>query len=194
MINVRKSGSFSPIHVSDRTSVPLALQLHEKSIECLHQSKFMVNHSIYSIQAICMLIHCGHNYGESDLISTLMGCAIRIAQSLGIHRLGSDQTARVDQSTEPGKLKRQLIDREIGKRVWWFLIRQDWLQIPFINTYTIHATQFNTPKPRRFIDRKMEIDKDGIVECEIDTYNQGSYTAVLNESEISNMDIANRIL
>ncbi|CAI7663202.1 unnamed protein product [Penicillium bialowiezense] len=27
----------------------------------------------------------------------------------------------------------------------------------------------------------MEIDKDGIVECEIDTYNQGSYTAVLNE-------------
>lgn len=130
-----------------------------------------------------MLIHCGHNYGESDLISTLMGCAIRIAQSLGLHRLGPDKRASPTQSLEVDILKTELIDREISKRVWWFLIRQDWLQIPFMNTYTIHATQFNTPKPRNCLDSKIELDGDGIVECGIDTYTQGSYTAVLNESE-----------
>ncbi|KAJ5419427.1 C6 transcription factor [Penicillium crustosum] len=160
---------------------PLALHLHEKSIEFLHASNFMVNHSIFSVQAICMLIHCGHNFGESDLISTLMGSAIRIAQSLGIHRLGSDKTGSVVKSTERGKAKKQLTDREISKRVWWFLIRQDWLQIPFINTYTIHPTQFNTPKPKNCIDSLIEIGDDGVVECGIDTYTQGSYTAVLNE-------------
>lgn len=138
-----------------------------------------------------MLIHCGHNYGESDLIFTLMGCAIRIAQSLGLNRLGPDQTASSNQSVEPEKAKRRLIDREINKRVWWFLVRQDWLQIPFINTYTIHATQFNTPKPKNCVDSLMEIDKDGVVECGINTYTQGSYTAVLNESEISDTNLAN---
>lgn len=164
--------------------VPLALRLHQNSIESLHTAKFMINHSIFSIQTICMLIHCGHNYGESDLISTLMACAIRIAQSLGIHRLGADKTEGTGRSVEPQRIERDLIDREVSKRVWWFLIRQDWLQIPFLNTYTIHATQFNTPRPKNCVDSPLEIVENGILEHEIDRYTQGSYTAVLNESEI----------
>ncbi|KAE8151317.1 hypothetical protein BDV25DRAFT_152784 [Aspergillus avenaceus] len=163
---------------------PLAQHLHKQSIESLHASNFMVNHSLFSIQTICMLIHCGHSYGESDLISALMGCAIRIAQSIGLHRLGPDTPFDPDSASGPEYTK-NLIDREVRKRVWWFLIRQDWLQIPFLNTYTIHATQFYTPMPRKCLESPIEMMKDcRIVEHDVDTYTQGSYTSILNQISV----------
>lgn len=77
-----------------------------------------------------------------------------------------------------------LIDREIGCRAWWFLIREDWLQIPFQNTYTIHPTQFNTPLPKNCFDEFDSMVQAGeIVDQGIETHTDCSYTSVLNNGK-----------
>jgi hypothetical protein len=160
---------------------PLAEYLHQKSIDTLFAANFMAYHSIFSVQTICMLIHVGYNLGQSDLIASLMGSAIRIAQSLGLHRLGSDKPESPNSVSDSPRKTRKLIDREVKKRIWWFIIRQDWLQIPFMNTYTIHASQFNTPKPKHCAEDPKEMVKDGsVVELGLHTYSQGSPTSVMN--------------
>lgn len=148
---------------------------YNKSIDSLYNADFMSRHSILSVQSICLLIYVGYNLGQSDKISVLLSCGIRIAQSLCIHRLGPDRTS-------PAATSKQLIDREVQKRCWWFLVRQDWLQIPFINTYSIHPTQFNTPMPKNCFEDYDRLIVDGLlVEQPKNTYTQTSYTSVLND-------------
>lgn len=154
---------------------------YQKSLESLDQADFMKNHSLFSVQAICLLIYIGHNTGESDRISVLLASGSRIAQCLAIHRLGPDHKSNISQCADPTLRTRRLIDREISKRVWWFLVRQDWLQIPFNNTYNIHPSQFNTPMPSNCDENDLDVVVDGEVkQHEQDHYTQGSYTSVLN--------------
>lgn len=145
----------------------------------------MKNHSIYSVQAICLLIYIGHNSGQSDRISVLLASASRIAQCLGIHRLGSETPLRILKCDDPDTRSKLLIDREVSKRAWWFLVRQDWLQIPFNNTYNIHPSQFDTEMPKNCYEdvSKMGLPTD-IVEQNKDRYSQGSYTFVLNKGVV----------
>lgn len=113
----------------------------------------------------------------------LLASAIRIAQCLGMHRLGVD-SRRQFEGLDPEELVRAIVDREVQKRVWWFLIRQDWLQIPFANTYTVHPSQFNTPMPSNCLEDVESMVVDGQV-CvkEKNFYTHGSYTTILNQSE-----------
>ncbi|QGA19014.1 hypothetical protein EYB26_006699 [Talaromyces marneffei] len=155
---------------------------YQKSIDSLNDADFMVNHNLFSIQAICLLIYIGHNIGQSDRISVLLASAVRIAQCLCLHRLGSDpreNTNTVEES--PRAMQQRLIDREISKRVWWFLVRQDWLQIPFNNTYNIHPTQFNTPMPKNCGEEpSLMFSSNAVIDHDQEHYTQGSYTMVLN--------------
>lgn len=59
----------------------------------------------------------------SDLIATLLACAIRIAQHLNIHRFSSDadwEARRRQNGIEPFSDEgiKGLIDREVRKRLW----------------------------------------------------------------------------
>jgi hypothetical protein len=75
----------------------------------------------------------------SNLISVLLSCAIRIAQTLNIHNMGPDPAEQlpIGEATE----------REIRKRIWIFLCIQDWLLIPFDNSYSISLRHCDTPMP-----------------------------------------------
>ena len=138
----------------------------------------MKNHTISAVQTICLLIYIGHNLGQSDRISVLLASACRIAQCLGLHRLGPDEAVY---ENHPDICATKLINREVSKRVWWFLVRQDWLQIPYNNTYSIHPTQFNTPMPNNCDDDVCSmVVGNRVVDREKDFYTQGSYTSVLN--------------
>ncbi|KAF5592376.1 hypothetical protein FPCIR_5697 [Fusarium pseudocircinatum] len=128
--------------------------LFDKSREMLYKAEFMDKHKLNSVQAICLLVQVAHNLDKSDLICILVSAAIRIAQCLNLHRLGID---------DPGAGVNGAIDREVRKRVWWFLVRYDWLQIPFQNTCQIHYSQFNTPMPANCHDDEQRMIKDGIV-------------------------------
>ncbi|KAF5712843.1 transcriptional regulatory [Fusarium globosum] len=103
------------------------------------------------------LLSVAHNFDKSDLICVLVSSAIRIAQCLNLHRLGLD---------DPGAGVNEVIDREVRKRVWWFLVRYDWLQIPFQNTCQIHYSQFNTPMPANCHDDEERMIKDGRVDAQ----------------------------
>ncbi|KAF5547632.1 hypothetical protein FNAPI_8463 [Fusarium napiforme] len=131
--------------------------LFDKSREMLDEAEFMDKHKLTSVQAICLLVQVAHNFDKSDLICVLLSAAIRIAQCLNLHRLGHD---------DPGAGVRETIDREVRKRVWWFLVRYDWLQIPFQNTCQIHYSQFNTPIPANCHDDEQRMMKDGRIDAQ----------------------------
>ncbi|CAM1508991.1 Fc.00g027300.m01.CDS01 [Cosmosporella sp. VM-42] len=156
--------------------------VHDQCLQLLHEANFMAVHTLQAIQTISILLQVSHNLGQSDLVSVLLSCAVRIAQSLNLHRVGADRSQNAESSEHPTQI---LIDREIKKRVWWSLIRQDWLQIPFQNTYSIHITQFNTPMPSNCHEDPLLMIADGkIVDRPRDTYTQNSYTNILNEISI----------
>lgn len=169
-------------NINSITAAELSLLCYQKSIDSLNAADFMKNHNIYSVQAICLLIYIGHNSGQSDRISVLLASASRIAQCLNLHRLGFETPSHILQRSDASARKQLLIDREVAKRAWWFLVRQDWLQIPYNNTYNIHPSQFNTPMPKHCDEEcsKM-ISSTGIIEQDKNHYTQGSYTSVLNE-------------
>jgi hypothetical protein len=73
------------------------------------------------------------------MLSVMLASAIRIAQSLNIHRLGPDPEIPI---SNQGTLQ-----REIEKSVWMFLRTQDWLLIPFNNAYSISPRHCTTPRP-----------------------------------------------
>jgi hypothetical protein len=106
---------------------------------CLHQADYTAWHSIYAVQAIATLTISAHMLGFSNGQSVMLASAVRIAQSLGLHRLGEEKD---------NTLTTNLINREIGRRVWCQLCTQDWFSIPFSESYLIHRLCFDTDKPR----------------------------------------------
>lgn len=157
---------------------------YQKSIESLNNTDFMKNHSILSVQAICLLIYFGHNIGDSDRVSVLLASGSRIAQCLGLHRLSPDKLSRARQNSSHVSSDQYLIDLEVSKRVWWFLVRQDWLQIPFNNTYNIHPSQFSTPMPKNCEeDVSLMVLQGEVKDHDQEHYTQSSYTSVLNHGK-----------
>ncbi|KAF4465666.1 hypothetical protein FALBO_7492 [Fusarium albosuccineum] len=156
--------------------------LYDKSVSCLFKANFMAKHTVYSLQTICILMQVAHNIDQSDFTCVLISAAIRISQCLNIHRLGPDQPASFYHGQPEERVVRILIEREVKKRIWWFLVRQDWLQIPFQSTYLIHATQFNTPFPLNcHEDPALMIRDSEMVSQPDDTYTQSSYTHTLSK-------------
>jgi hypothetical protein len=72
---------------------------------------------MWTVQAIAILTLCGHNVCESDLLSSLLAVGIKTAQTLGLHSLAGREG-------DP-------IELELGRRVWWGLVQEDWFAIPF---------------------------------------------------------------
>lgn len=160
------------------------ISIHDQAVQLLHDADFMSVHSLHSVQTIGILLQVSHNLGKSDLVSVLLSCAIRIAQSLSLHRLGADKFPDVDDDSPTKHVSRTLVDREVKKRAWWSLVRQDWLQIPFQNTYSIHSTQFNTPMPLNcHEDTELMVVDGKVLDYPKETYTQTSYTNILNQGK-----------
>ncbi|KAL5363573.1 hypothetical protein BJX96DRAFT_120174 [Aspergillus floccosus] len=113
---------------------------------CLHHGDFAACHSIYSVQAITTLTMSAHLLGFSNSLCVLLAAGVRIAQSLGLHRLGPG----TDDDMSP-----ESVDREIGRRAWCQLCIQDWFSIPFCESYLITRHCANTAKPRNCRDDDM---------------------------------------
>ncbi|KAK1533136.1 hypothetical protein CPAR01_09844 [Colletotrichum paranaense] len=156
---------------------------YDISLRSLHDANFMAIHTVCSVQTICILMQVAHNLDQSDFISVMIASGIRISQCLNMHRLGPDRldhdpAAEITQETS----KKGLINREIKKRVWWFLVRQDWLQIPYQNTYLLHPSQFNTPQALNCHDRMEFPAGDGTIVAQPgNVYTQSTYTNALSQ-------------
>jgi hypothetical protein len=130
----------------------LSKQWYNATKMCLNLSNYMETHTIYSVQAISTLTISAHILGFSNSQSVLLATASRLAQSLGIHRLGEEK-ASVDVSSVV-ELKRRR-KRETGRRLWIQLCTQDWFSIPFSESYSLNPAFFNTAKPFNCSDEHM---------------------------------------
>lgn len=89
----------------------LSLKWYDATVTCLNMARYIQVHSIYSVQAISTLTISAHILGMSNSQSILLISAGRIAQSLGLHRLGAESDLA---SITPEQLRK----RETGRRVF----------------------------------------------------------------------------
>jgi Fungal Zn(2)-Cys(6) binuclear cluster domain len=139
----------------------LTHQWFKATTTCLHLSGYMLRHHIYSVQAIATLTMSAHILGYSNEQSVLLGVALKIAQSLGLQRLGPDVddirvgTESLRHVISPAHRER-LVKRETGRRLWLQLCIQDWFSIPFSEMYSINRPQFSTIKPANCDEETLE--------------------------------------
>jgi hypothetical protein len=137
--------------------------------DALYAGSFMTRPSLWTVQAIAILSLCGHNVCDSDLLSSLLAVGIKMGQTLGLHSLGRRSSALEKKQKRGEDLSglndvAEVIDVEIGKRVWWALVLEDWFAIPFRGVWgkydvaltsqnavahhtAIHPDQMDTPMP-----------------------------------------------
>ncbi|KAK5094992.1 hypothetical protein LTS08_008388 [Lithohypha guttulata] len=98
----------------------------------------------------------GHILGFSNTQSTLHGAGLKIAQGLGLQRLGSevDEVITNDRDLTPAR-REKIVRREVGRRVWGQLCNQDWFSIPFSEMYTIQRSHFSTLRPQHIDDHTL---------------------------------------
>jgi hypothetical protein len=106
----------------------------------------MTRPSMWTVQAIAILSLCGHNVCDSDLLSSLLAVGIKMAQSLGLHSLGRRSRAIEARQSCGEDLSghqdvAEVIDIEMGKRVWWALVLEDWFAIPFRGVWGMSTLQ-----------------------------------------------------
>ncbi|TVY49520.1 hypothetical protein LOCC1_G000309 [Lachnellula occidentalis] len=122
----------------------LAKQWYQASVECLSAAKYQQNHSLYGVQTIASSTICAHLLGFSNTQSVLLAAAVRIAQSLGLHRLGKPKfPAHEIDNYVPA----ERVQQEIGRRVWQQLTTQDWFSVPFSETYCVNPLHLSTSAP-----------------------------------------------
>ena len=131
--NDQKGASFAN-DPADRLVLPNAFV--SAAEDALYAGSTMTRPSLWTVQAIAILSLCGHNVCDSDLLSSLLAVGIKMAQSLGLHSLGrrsraieTKQSQGVDLSSHVDVA--EVVDVEMGKRVWWALVLEDWFAIPF---------------------------------------------------------------
>jgi hypothetical protein len=115
------------------------------ALVCLQRADYTSNHSIYAVECIATMTSSAHMLGHSNSHSVMLATAVRIAQSLGLHLLGSG----------PYDTPNTVVRKEIGRRVWTELCIQDWFSIPFSESYLIHLLDFNTSKPMNCREEEM---------------------------------------
>ncbi|KAJ6601447.1 fungal-specific transcription factor domain-containing protein [Mycena vulgaris] len=126
----------------------LARRMYSAAQACLYYDEFIGSHSLEHLQCIILMSLYQQNLDESDVHWAMMGTAIKIAQNLGISRLGSEGEPRQYSASW-----RSVVKREVARRIWWLLIWADWSNAAAHNgTYSIHPSQNHTGFPANIND------------------------------------------
>ncbi|KAL2842703.1 hypothetical protein BJY01DRAFT_248968 [Aspergillus pseudoustus] len=123
----------------------IARRWFKAALVCLQRADYTSNHSIYAVECIATMTSSAHMLGHSNSHSVMLATAVRIAQGLGLHLLGSGE-----QDTP-----NNIVRKEIGRRVWTELCIQDWFSIPFSESYLIHILDFDTARPMNCREEEM---------------------------------------
>lgn len=124
----------SPLHdrSNGETSSMSCQALFELGTAQIFQSNSLGRHTIYSVQAICICAMVGNVLDSSDQMTVLVNVAVRIAQCLGLHRIPDEPEESLDWST--------VVQREVGRRIWWKLVELDYHSMPYTGTLSMCAT------------------------------------------------------
>ncbi|TVY85176.1 putative transcription factor lepB [Lachnellula suecica] len=105
------------------------------------------------VQAIASSTICAHILGFSNSHSVMLASAVRIAQALGLHRLGKPKRT-TSETVNDGLAER--VQKELGRRVWQELTTQDWFSVPFSETYCINPLHFSSEEPLHCDEETMQ--------------------------------------
>ena len=87
---------------------------------------------MYSVQAIALSTEVAHSLGFSDLGATLTAAAIRLSQCMGLHKITDPPKSKICDTEQ----WHEVIEIEIGKRVWCQLVIQDHFGLCFTDSYS----------------------------------------------------------
>ncbi|KAJ7610886.1 fungal-specific transcription factor domain-containing protein [Roridomyces roridus] len=136
------------LEISFEAASELAKNMYSAAQACIYYDEFIGSHSLEHVQCIILMGLYQQNLDESDAHWALLGTAIKIAQNLGISRLGSEGDGR-----QYSAAWRSVVKREVARRVWWLLIWDDWSQAAAHNgSYSIHPSQNHTGLPANIND------------------------------------------
>lgn len=131
----------------------IAKRLYSAVQTCMYHQDFLGNHSLEHLQTIILMGIYQQNLDEADTHWGTLGAAIKIAQNLGLSRLGSENDGR--HYSEHWK---SVVKRETARRIWWFLVYDDWSHAAAHNgTYSVHPSQNYTGFP-------LNVNDDDIVD------------------------------
>ncbi|KAJ3575517.1 hypothetical protein NP233_g1052 [Leucocoprinus birnbaumii] len=123
---------------------------------CLHYANFSSSHTLEHLQTIVLMGVYQQNHDESDSHWAMLGSAIKIAQNIGMSRLGTETGTR----QYPPEW-RSSIRREVARRVWWNLVFEDWAHaMAHQGTYSVHPSQNHTSYPAN-------IDDSDLIEADV---------------------------
>ncbi|KAM0786827.1 hypothetical protein ACM66B_002256 [Microbotryomycetes sp. NB124-2] len=162
------------INVTQEEAAQLTKKMFSAAQAVLWASDWMSNHSLESLQCIVLMGVYQFNVDEqSDSAWALLGSAIKVAQNIGLARLGAETEARKQLWPEAWK---SFAKREVGRRVWWNLVMLDWSHaIAHGATYTAHPGQSHTAQPSNVNDDDMPIDSPDFMSYPLDRYTESSF-------------------
>ncbi|GAA5947736.1 hypothetical protein JCM10213_002095 [Rhodosporidiobolus nylandii] len=124
---------------------------HDAALRALQLGEWGGTPRIRTIQCIVLMqqyIQLSSPSGQTGRILTWISSAIRVAQRLGLHKLGSDATKMPpdDPALPPGS---NSVKRETGVRLWNMLVNIDsWgSDSPALRSYLLHPSQYTTARP-----------------------------------------------
>ncbi|KAH8894285.1 hypothetical protein GQ53DRAFT_644158 [Thozetella sp. PMI_491] len=112
----------------------LSRQWYRATIRLLNLAEYTANQSILSTQAIATITISAHQLGFSNMQSVHLAAANKIAQALGLQKLGAG-------------CEGSPVEVEAGRRVWCQLTTQDWFSIPFSESYMLNPLYSRSLQP-----------------------------------------------
>ncbi|EIW71088.1 hypothetical protein TREMEDRAFT_11544, partial [Tremella mesenterica DSM 1558] len=123
----------------------------------MYGSDFGGQPTVEHCQTFVLMCALMNNRDRSEIAWSFLGAHIKMAQSLGMSRLGAEEPAN-DEKGSPMWTGRweSLIQREVGRRTWWNLVYLDWSQAPsYHNQSCVTPDQIRTALPANIDDEDL---------------------------------------
>jgi hypothetical protein len=149
--------------------MPGAMQLCDAlfagSQQLLWASDFIGTHTLEHLQAVALISVYAYNVDEqADAAFALVGASIKIAQNLCLNRL--DDARFMEKERAKNRIacggnesagQQTILERELGKRVWWYLVWLDWSHaLSHGGSYSINPSHNKTNLPANIEDEDLE--------------------------------------
>ncbi|KAI1463571.1 uncharacterized protein F4812DRAFT_453515 [Daldinia caldariorum] len=151
----------SEIATSEQEAVHISKVIGKAALDVLDYSRRNTSGTLEDVQAyIFMSLVSFHLDGFSARGRLLSATAAAIARDLRLHRLDAADERPAKEETSV----RDLIDREVRRRVFWHITAEDWLQStisgPQAGMYFIHPNHIDVRLPKYYFDDEILLSEE----------------------------------
>ncbi|KAF2451795.1 hypothetical protein P171DRAFT_478819 [Karstenula rhodostoma CBS 690.94] len=149
--------STSEIATTEADSIALSKAFSRNALDLLDHSRRTSSGTLEDVQAyILMSLALSHIDGFSARSRMLFSSALCMARDLRLHRLDKSES-----SADAPYDARLLVEKEIKRRVFWYIASEDWLQStisgPQEGTYSIQHSQIKVNLPQDCTDDELAL-------------------------------------